>query len=63
MNTCHYSLQRPELFTNDQMGSNDWMTLGDVSKLRQMYGCNTGCKYITQDRNVCPGSKTAGNQR
>ena len=46
MNTCHYLLQRPELFTNDQMGSNDWMTLGDVSKLRQMYGCNTGCKYI-----------------
>jgi hypothetical protein len=37
--------KRPELFTTNQMGTNDWMTLGDVAKLREMYGCNSGsCK-------------------
>ena len=34
--------QRPDLFTTDEMGTSDWMTLGDVTKLRHMYGCEDG---------------------
>ena len=33
-------LQRPDLFTTEQMGTNIWLSVGDVSKLRTMYGCD-----------------------
>ena len=36
----HVHLQRPDLFTTEQMGTNTWLSVGDVSKLRTMYGCD-----------------------
>jgi len=47
--------KRPDLFTTEQMGTNNWMTLDDVSKLRQMYGCDDLMNSVCEDKDeTCP---------
>ena len=38
-------LQRPDLWATEELGRGEWMTNGDVEKLRKMYECD-GRKFI-----------------
>ena len=41
-----FNLQRPDLWTSEELGTGTWMTDGDEKKLRMMYECD-GRKFNT----------------
>ena len=46
-----FNLQRPDLWTTEELGRGEWMTNGDVEKLRKMYECD-GRKFILFEREL-----------
>ena len=39
-----FFVQKPELWTTEELGSGSWMSEGDKEKLRMMYECD-GSKF------------------